>query len=215
MANYAFVRNYVVKAESAVEAAQASAASGKSKTAPVNLPGMVAPAQDPIEAAKERERKVTHERLTIAGGVAHLGSGAYDKAAYAFTDVGAEALVSGSGHVRLSSRSLVLSDSLSLEELANAWRPAQFIPAADIALYAVITGLACFSRPALRSRVLENGNLRPYLDLEPYLRDIVRAFYDNQFKKGLELLHKYEVRCGTCCRPSGAGVDVLALAVYA
>ncbi|GJN87088.1 hypothetical protein Rhopal_000033-T1 [Rhodotorula paludigena] len=167
MANYAFVRNYVVKAESAVEAAQASAASGKSKTAPVNLPGMVAPAQDPIEAAKERERKVTHERLTIAGGVAHLGSGAYDKAAYAFTDVGAEALVSGPGH---------------------------FIPAADIALYAVITGLACFSRPALRSRVLENGNLRPYLDLEPYLRDIVRAFYDNQFKKGLELLHKYEAR---------------------
>ncbi|BGO89946.1 hypothetical protein NBRC10512v2_001991 [Rhodotorula toruloides] len=68
----------------------------------------------------------------------------------------------------------------------------QFIPAADVALYAVITGLACFSRSALRSRVLANTNLRPFLDLEPYLRDIVRAFHDSQFKTGLELLAKYE-----------------------
>lgn len=69
----------------------------------------------------------------------------------------------------------------------------QFIPPADIALYATITGLACFSRPALRWRVLENPNLRPFLDLEPYLRDIARAFYDNKFKTGLELLDKYQV----------------------
>lgn len=70
----------------------------------------------------------------------------------------------------------------------------QFIPPADIALYATITGLACFSRSALRSRVLENPNLRPFLDLEPYLRDIARAFYDNKFKTGLDLLDKYQVR---------------------
>ncbi|BGP38266.1 hypothetical protein JCM10450v2_002208 [Rhodotorula kratochvilovae] len=168
MANYAFVRNYVVKAESALEGAQAAANStGKGKAAPVNLPGMVAPAQDPLEAAKERERKSVHERLTVAGGVAHLGSGAYDKAAYAFTDVGAEALASGPGH---------------------------FIPPADIALYATLTGLATFSRPALRTRVLENPGLRPFLDLEPYLREIARAFYDSRFKVGLELLQKYEAR---------------------
>ncbi|GAA5976703.1 hypothetical protein JCM10908_005601 [Rhodotorula pacifica] len=169
MSNYAFVRTYVAKAESALEAAQARAANdAKSKSsAPVNLPGMVAPAQDPVEAAKERERKIVQERLLVAAGVAHLGSAAYDRAAYAFTDVGTETLNSNVSH---------------------------FIPPADIALYATITGLACFSRSALRARVLENPNLRPFLDLEPYLRDVARAFYDNKFKAGLDLLDKYQAR---------------------
>ncbi|GAA5968772.1 hypothetical protein JCM8115_002084 [Rhodotorula mucilaginosa] len=166
MSNYAFIRTYVAKAESALEAYAANNNTAK-KSAPVNLPGMVAPAQDPVEAAKERERKIVQERLLVAAGVAHLGLGAYDRAAYAFTDVGTEALNSNVSH---------------------------FIPPADIALYATITGLACFSRSALRSRVLENPNLRPFLDLEPYLRDIARAFYDNKFKTGLDLLDKYQAR---------------------
>ncbi|GAA5865738.1 hypothetical protein JCM3774_004985 [Rhodotorula dairenensis] len=183
MSNYAFIRTYVAKAESALEAAQASAANNaKSRSsAPVNLPGMVAPAQDPIEAAKERERKIVQERLLVAGGVAHLGLGAYDRAAYAFTDVGTEALSSNIPH---------------------------FIPPADIALYAMITGLACFSRTALRSRVLENPNLRPFLDLEPYLRDVARAFYDNKFKTGLDLLQKYQARLQLDLH-LGAHVDAL------
>lgn len=197
MANYPFIRNYVVKAESAVEAAQASAASGKSKAAPVNLPGMVAPGLDPAEAAKERDRKVVQERLTVAGAVAHMGMGSYEKAAYAFTDVGAEALVNGPGHVRLTFL------ACHRDQLTN--RAVQFIPAADVALYAVITGLACFSRSALRSRVLENANLRPFLDLEPYLRDIARAFHDSQFKTGLDLLAKYEVRRPAYDLPRGGG----------
>ncbi|GAA5952955.1 hypothetical protein JCM21900_001529 [Sporobolomyces salmonicolor] len=167
MSNYAFVRNYVVKAESAVDAAQASTNGNKSRAAPVNLPGMVAPAQDPIEAAKEKERKIVHERLTVAGGVAFLGSGAFDKAARAFTEIGSEALNASVGH---------------------------FIPPADVALYAVLTGLACFDRTQIRTRLLENANLRPFLDLEPYLRDIVRAFYDSKFKEGLELLHQHSHR---------------------
>lgn len=100
MSNYAFIRTYVAKAESALESAQASASNNAKKSAaPVNLPGMVAPAQDPIEAAKERERKIVQERLLVASGVAHLGSGAYDRAAYSFTDVGTEALSSGTSHV--------------------------------------------------------------------------------------------------------------------
>ncbi|GAA5957044.1 hypothetical protein JCM3765_005388 [Sporobolomyces pararoseus] len=166
MSNYAFVRNYVVKAESAIDAAQSTNGS-KPKQAPVLLPGMVAPAQDPIEAAKERERKIVQERLIVAGGVAHLGSGNFEKAAFAFTDLGSEAINNGTSH---------------------------FIPGGDIALYAVLTSLACFDRVQLRTRVLENSNLRPFLDLEPYLRDIVRAFYDSKFKHGLELLSRYEHR---------------------
>ncbi|PRQ69935.1 hypothetical protein AAT19DRAFT_11588 [Rhodotorula toruloides] len=149
MSNYAFIRNSKPTPSKPPKhlplARRTSAASERNEAAPVNLPGMVAPGLDPAEAAKERDRKI---------------------AAYAFTDVGAEALIHGPGH---------------------------FIPPADVALYPVITGLACFSRSALRSRVLENANLRPFLNLEPYLRDIVRAFHDSQFKTGLELL-KYEAR---------------------
>ncbi|GAA5912513.1 COP9 signalosome complex subunit 1 [Sporobolomyces salmoneus] len=168
MNNYAFVRNYVVKAESAIDAAAQSSSTGsKPKQTPVLLPGMVAPAQDPIEAAKERERKIIQERLTVAGGVAHLGAGSFEKAAFAFTDLGSEAINSGTSH---------------------------FIPGGDIALYAVLTSLACFDRVQLRTRVLENSNLRPFLDIEPYLREIVRAFYDSKFKLGLELLSKHEHR---------------------
>ncbi|GAA5913578.1 hypothetical protein JCM6882_001691 [Rhodosporidiobolus microsporus] len=169
LSNYAFVRNYVVKAESAVEAAAASASNaGKSKAAAaVNLPGMVAPAQDPVEAQKERERRIVLERLAVAGGVAHLGSGQFEKAARAFTEVGSEALVSG---------------------------PAHFIPPADIALYAVLTSLATFSRAQLRTRILENASLRPFLDLEPWLREAVRLFQGGRYSEGFAVLKKHEAR---------------------
>lgn len=204
MSNYAFIRTYVAKAESALEAAQAAASTtAKRSAAAVNLPGMVAPAQDPIEAAKERERKIVQERLLVAGGVAHLGSGAYERAAFALTDIGTEALTAGVPHV---SRSLSPLRSPT-QPLTGPSCPIQFIPPNDVALYATVTGLACFSRSALRTRVLENPNLRPFLDLEPYLRDIARAFYDNQFKVGLELLESHQVRAGrTSSLPSVPGL---------
>lgn len=56
-----------------------------------------------------------------------------------------------------------------------------------------MTGLAVFNRTELRTRLLENADLRPMIDLEPYLRDVLRAFYDSQYKEGLLLLEKYSV----------------------
>ncbi|KAI5474841.1 COP9 signalosome complex subunit 1 [Pseudohyphozyma bogoriensis] len=169
MNNYAFVRNHVVKAESALESINAPPAAGKAKAkVPVtNLPGMVAPALDPAEVAKERERQTMQERLTVASGVAHLGASNYAAAARAFTGIGKETLSSSVNH---------------------------FVPPADIALYAVLTGLATFDRTELRTRILENADLRPMLDLEPYLRDVLRAFYASKFKEGLDALSKYRVR---------------------
>lgn len=70
----------------------------------------------------------------------------------------------------------------------------QFIPPADIALYATLTGLATFNRNQLKTKLLENADLRPMLDLEPYLRDIIRAFYTSNFKEGLEGLERFSVR---------------------
>lgn len=103
LGNYSFVRNYVVKAESALEALNAPQA-GKAKPAPSHMPGMVAPAVEAGEAAKEKERLAMQERLTVAAGVANLGLGNYERAARAFTGVEKETLSSATGHVSLRLR---------------------------------------------------------------------------------------------------------------
>ncbi|KAK4047554.1 hypothetical protein OIV83_005341 [Microbotryomycetes sp. JL201] len=164
--NYSFVRTYVVKAESALEAMH-QPNQNKPRQQQVNLPGMVAPAADPVEVAKDKERKSLTERLTVAGAVAMLGQRAYDQCALALTSIGKEALDSKEGH---------------------------FVPPADIALYAAITGLATFTRNDLRARLLDNANLRPMFDSEPYLRDMVRSFYSNNFKDGLQSLERHKLR---------------------
>ena len=56
-----------------------------------------------------------------------------------------------------------------------------------------MTGLATFTRTELRTRLLENADLRPMLDLEPYLRDILRAFYESKFQEGLRLIKHHRV----------------------
>ena len=101
MSNYPLVRNYVVKAESALEAlSNVFAANGKTKAAPSNMPGMVAPGTNPADAAKEKERASVAERLRAATGVASLGSGAYGRAAKEFTSLGRETLGGPHNHVR-------------------------------------------------------------------------------------------------------------------
>lgn len=92
-----------MKAESALEALNSAAQSGQSKSAAANImPGMVAPSANAADTAKDVERKVTSERLTVAAGVAYLGSGNYEKAARAFTGVGRETLLGSIPHVGLS-----------------------------------------------------------------------------------------------------------------
>lgn len=67
-----------------------------------------------------------------------------------------------------------------------------------------MTGLATFTRAEVKRKLLENADLRPMLDVEPYLRDILRAFYENRFKEGLVLLEKHSVsltRSPPSCTP--------------
>ncbi|SCV71204.1 BQ2448_2792 [Microbotryum intermedium] len=166
--NYSLVRQWSGKAEGALESIHSSANAQNAKQKPqVNLPGMVAPAQDPAQVAREKERIAMQERLNVANGVAYLGQGTYDRAAFLLSGGGKEALHSAAGH---------------------------FIPAADIAVYATLTGLATFNRNQLRTRLLENDDLRPMLELEPYLREIIQAFHSSNFKDGLEGLDKYSTR---------------------
>jgi len=175
MQNYAFVRNYVVKAEAAMEAlsgqANGTGANGsnaaQAKKQQVNLPGMVATGATREEEAAEREKNATIERLAIALGVADLGQGNYYKA-------GINLLRIGSG-VRQA-------DAL------------HYIAPNDIALYATLCALATFERPHLKRRVVDNAELRPLLELEPHLKEIVAAFYESKYKLALELLDRYHPR---------------------
>lgn len=121
MSNYAFVRNYVSKAESSLEAIASSAASAaganglaatKARAAPVSMPGMVAPSVSSADAQKEKERLIVLERLGVATGVAALGGGGtsgFEKAALALTSIGRETLDSGASHVRPPSHLPVLN----------------------------------------------------------------------------------------------------------
>lgn len=111
MSNYPLVRNYVVKAESALEAlSTVFALNGKNKSTATNMPGMVAPSTNPVDAAKEKERASVAERLRAATGVASLGSGTYSRAAKEFTSLGRETLGGPQNHVRYNSSSPLLKD---------------------------------------------------------------------------------------------------------
>ena len=115
MSNYPLVRNYVVKAESALEAlSTVFALNGKSKPAATNMPGMVAPGANPADAAKEKERASVAERLRAATGVASLGSGTYNRAAKEFTSLGRETLGGPQNHVGSYSLSPLQDDLLNL-----------------------------------------------------------------------------------------------------
>lgn len=171
MQNYAFVRNYVVKAEAAMEAlngaASAAGASAQAKSKQVNLPGMVATGASKEEEAAERERMATTERLAVASGVADLGQGHYYKAAINFLRIGAGVRQADAQH---------------------------YIAPNDIALYATLCALATFDRAQLKRKVVDNADLRPLLELEPHLKDIVSAFYESKYKLALELLDRYQPR---------------------
>lgn len=118
MNNYQFVRNYVAKAESALEVLTSSAAPVK-QAASSNMPGMVAPAANAYESAKDKERVVTAERLTVAGGIAFLGSGEYSKAAKAFTSVGRETFMGPIPHVRSLLLSLASRATCGMNDLTD------------------------------------------------------------------------------------------------
>jgi len=168
MQNYAFVRNYVVKAEAAMEALSGAAATGDAaKKQAINLPGMVTAGATKEEEAAEREKLATLERLAVASGVADLGQGQYHKAGINLLRIGPGVRQADAHH---------------------------YIAPNDIALYATLCALATFDRPHLKRRVVDNADLRPLLELEPHLKEIVAAFYDSKYKLALELLERYNPR---------------------
>lgn len=178
LGNFTSVRNSVAKAQAAIDSAgsgslsssgASSSAAGKQSRA-VNLPGMVAPQATRQEQAQEKEKQMLLDKLTLALGLADLAQGHYARAARHFTklnNVGVRAIAEA-GHLDVAP--------------------------GDIAMYAVLCGLASFERSAVKSHLLENSNLRSLLETEPHLKAILSTFYESKYADTLELLHKHGAR---------------------
>lgn len=70
----------------------------------------------------------------------------------------------------------------------------QLIAPGDIAIYGTLCALATFPRSAIKARVLENSVFSAYIEQEPYVRELIEAYMNSNFKTVLELLSRYSVR---------------------
>ncbi|KAF8899911.1 26S proteasome subunit RPN7-domain-containing protein [Gymnopilus junonius] len=114
---------------------------------------------------KSTERDNVQAKLDLATALSHLGQGGYEKAAQAFLKIG------------------------PAKDLGD-W----LIAPGDIAIYGTICALATFPRSAIRSRILENSIFGAYIEQEPYVRELIEAYMNSNFKTVLELLSRYSTR---------------------
>ncbi|KAJ1301192.1 hypothetical protein OPQ81_003602 [Rhizoctonia solani] len=151
--NFAQIYSYVFKAESALESASTGAAgptSGKGADKP--------------DVEYERARS----KLQLASGIAQLGQGNFQKAAWTF---------------------------LKLEKNVDDWLGTLVAPA-DIAIYGTLSALATLSRSQIKASVVESDTFTYFIEQEPYVREIIDAYTANNFKVVLELLDRHSSRHG-------------------
>lgn len=131
-------------------------------------------------------------RLELANALSHLGQGSYEKAAQSFLRVGAaKELGDWIGKVRFSPCVVCLvnrTDTLSLFSLMKLITPS------DIAIYGTLCALASMSRGAIKTQLLDNAVFGVYIEQEPYIRELLEAYLNSNFKTALELMSKYSVR---------------------
>ncbi|XP_076268956.1 COP9 signalosome subunit 1b isoform X2 [Rhynchophorus ferrugineus] len=58
----------------------------------------------------------------------------------------------------------------------------------NVATYGGLCALATFDRPELQKHVVNNGGFKPFLELEPALRDAILKFYESRYAACLKLL---------------------------
>ncbi|EIW53311.1 G protein pathway suppressor 1 [Trametes versicolor FP-101664 SS1] len=146
------------------EAALDSASVARANTGPEAPAGSA-------QASKEKrnaEREKVQTKLDVAAALSHLGQSNYEKAAQTFLKAGP---VKG------------------LEEWAG-----KIIAPGDIAVYATLCALATFTRPAIRTQILDNDNFGMYIEQEPYVRELVESYMNNRFKSVLDILDRYSTR---------------------
>ncbi|KAF5325169.1 hypothetical protein D9619_010070 [Psilocybe cf. subviscida] len=119
--------------------------------------GAAAPAATAAPSRKKTaEREQIQSKLDLATAFSHLGQGNYDKAAQTFTKVG------------------------SPKDLGE-WI-GKLVAPADIAIYGTLCALATLPRSALKVKLLENSEFGVYIEQEPYIRELIEAYMNSNFK---------------------------------
>ncbi|EDR00055.1 uncharacterized protein LACBIDRAFT_144193, partial [Laccaria bicolor S238N-H82] len=116
----------------------------------------------------QHKRDTYQSKLDLASALSYLGQANYEKAAQCF---------------------LKLSAAKDLGDWAG-----KLIAPGDIAIFGTLCALASFSRSAIKSRVLENSIFGAYIEQEPYIRELIEAYMNSNFKTVLELLSRYSTR---------------------
>lgn len=179
---YATVRSHVIKAESALSSIagpskKSADAQGAGASRGVSLPGMLASAQPGKreEEARSKRYRQLEEKLSVASAVAELGQSEYANAARRFLNVSPPEPSSSAS-----------ASSSSRENAATS--TTHYIPPADIGLYGVICAMASFSRAQFKRMVVDNADLRPYLEHTPFFKDVIQHYYNSRFLQALQIL---------------------------
>lgn len=110
----------------------------------------------------------TNSKLKSITGLAHLESGKFKKAAKAFLDVTFDPTTTGPF-------STIFHEALS---------------PSDIAIYGGLCALSSFDRSELQTHVLENPQFRQFLELEPWVRELINGFYQSRYTTCFEILDR-------------------------
>lgn len=65
--------------------------------------------------------------------------------------------------------------------------------AEDIALYGGICALASFKREELKEKVINNSSFKAFLELLPWLRELITDFYSSNYASCLQTLEQIKV----------------------
>ncbi|TFK32720.1 26S proteasome subunit RPN7-domain-containing protein [Crucibulum laeve] len=117
---------------------------------------------------KKKERDYVQSKLDLAIALSNLGQGNYEKAAQYFLRLG------------------------STGDLGD-WI-GKLVAPGDIAIYGTLCALSALRRSAIKSQVLENSIFGMYIEQEPYVRELIEAYMNSNFKTALELLSRYSTR---------------------
>ncbi|EAU83783.2 G protein pathway suppressor 1 [Coprinopsis cinerea okayama7 len=124
----------------------------------------------PVQSRKKTssDREDVQSKLDFATALSHLGQGNYEKAAHHLLKVGS--------HKNLGD-----------------W-VGKLVAPGDITIYTTLCALATFPRGSIKTKLLENSDFSLYIEQEPYIRDLIQAYLNSNFRTVLELLSRYSTR---------------------
>ena len=69
----------------------------------------------------------------------------------------------------------------------------QFVSPIDLAIYGSLCSMVAFDRKELKTKVFENVEFKQFLELEPMIRETLRAFYHSRFSECFRTLERMKV----------------------